>query len=125
MILDTNAVTALFAGDPDIAPHLQNAAFTAVPVIVIGEYKAGLKGSTKAAQLSPLFERLLAASRLLPITAETTDYFAEIYHDLKSRGRPIPQNDLWIAALAAEHGITILSRDTHFDHVRGIVRQGW
>lgn len=125
VILDTNAVSALLAGDSGIAAPLEKALFTALPVIVMGEYRSGLLGSRHANRLTPLFEQLMRASRLLSITPATTECYAEIFHELKLNGRPIPQNDLWIAALALEHGLKILSRDTHFDYVSGISRLGW
>jgi tRNA(fMet)-specific endonuclease VapC len=56
---------------------------------------------------------------------ETADWYASIRHELKSKGRPIPENDLWIAALARQESLEIVSRDPHFDRIEGVVRVDW
>lgn len=63
--------------------------------------------------------------RPLDVTVETSVFYAEIRTDLKRQGRPIPENDLWIAALARQHGLAVLSRDAHFDAVAGLTRLSW
>jgi predicted nucleic acid-binding protein len=55
----------------------------------------------------------------------TAQHYAEVRDELRRRGRPIPENDVWIAALAREHAQPVVSRDEHFDHVVGIRRVGW
>ena len=64
-------------------------------------------------------------SILLSPDRETADWYAQIRHDLKKQGRPIPGNDIWISALARQHALEIVSRDTHFDHVPDVHRVGW
>ena len=68
---------------------------------------------------------LLQDCFVLDITEPTTHYYAEIVLELKRKGKPIPTNDLWIAALCRQHGLPLLSRDLHFDSVAGIKRVGW
>ena len=71
------------------------------------------------------FERSESQSIILPSDRATADMYAAIRHGLKLRGRPIPENDLWIAALARQHSLEIVSRDPHFDQVEGIRRISW
>ncbi|MCU1258058.1 MAG: PilT protein domain protein [Bryobacterales bacterium] len=85
----------------------------AVPVIVLGEYRYGIQGSA-----------LLPDCRVLPLDEETAQQYADIRVGLKRRGRPIPANDLWIAALARQYKLPLLSRDVHFDIVPGLQRVG-
>jgi predicted nucleic acid-binding protein len=68
---------------------------------------------------------LLSRSRVLNITEETSIWYAEIRLELKRTGKPIPTNDLWIAALCRQHNLPLLSRDRHFDLVAGLRRIGW
>ena len=57
---------------------------------------------------------------VLPITAQTADSYALVYSNLRRTGRPIPTNDLWIAASALEHGAALLTRDSHFGAIDGL-----
>ncbi len=125
MILDTNAVSALLAGDKQVGDKLASADHHHLPLIVIGEYQYGLLASRKRKKLQPLLTRLEAESIILCADRETADWYASIRHDLKRRGWPIPENDVWIAALARQHALEILSQDPHFDHVDKVRRIGW
>lgn len=76
----------------------------------------------------PLADKLAALIRdcvVFDVTEATTQHYAELRHALKVAGTPVPANDLWIAALARQHALPILSRDGHFDHVSGIERITW
>jgi tRNA(fMet)-specific endonuclease VapC len=68
---------------------------------------------------------LEAESIVLYTHRATADVYAAISHDLRKRGRPNPENDMWIAALARQFELEVVSQDTHFDHVQGINRVGW
>ncbi len=125
MILDTNAVSALFAGHAGLEAVLADRERIHVPVIVLGEYRYGIKGSRSSAKLDLLLDQLESESDILhvdPITART---YAEIRKELKAAGRPIPENDIWIAALARQHDLPVVSRDSHFDHVKKLTRVDW
>ena len=125
MILDTNAVSALFANDPALVGTLSGAATHHLPVIVIGEYLFGLRGSDQLAKLGPKLVELEASSSVLPVTLTTAEVYGKVRDELRRKGHPIPDNDIWIAALAREHGLDIVSRDSHFDAVDGVQRLSW
>lgn len=125
MILDTNAVSALFAGDPDLERLLARQERHALPVIVIGEYRFGLLRSSQRRLLEPLLQILIRESEVLPIDESTAEVYAQVREVLRQRGTPIPENDLWIAALAMQHGEPVVSRDGHFDEVAGLTRFDW
>jgi len=125
MILDTNAVSGILAGDAALESLLSRAARHHLPIIVVGEYRFGLLGSRRRKTLEPLFERLMRESVLLDVDEATATRYAAIRHELKAAGRPIPENDVWIAALARQHELEIVSRDPHFDDVPGVQRLGW
>jgi tRNA(fMet)-specific endonuclease VapC len=125
MILDTNAVTGILAGDTNLATVLSSEPRHHLPVVVIGEYRYGLMNSALRDRLEPLFDRLIRESRVLIVEEDTATQYAEIRSALRRQGRPIPENDLWIAALSREHCLPIVSRDAHFDRIDGIERLAW
>jgi tRNA(fMet)-specific endonuclease VapC len=96
-----------------------------LPVIVIGEYRYGLARSRRRRSLLPLFNELIRESTVLSIGLETATAYAAVREALRAKGTPIPENDVWISALAIEHGLDIVSRDTDFDHVAGVRRRSW
>ncbi|HVT02657.1 MAG TPA: type II toxin-antitoxin system VapC family toxin [Thermoanaerobaculia bacterium] len=125
MILDTNAVSALFAGDPSIAGILEREEQHHLPVIVIGEYRYGLVRSRHRGRLGRLLDLLIHESIVLPVDVETTLHYANLREELRRSGRPIPENDVWVAALSVQYGLPIVSRDAHFDHVAGLEWLSW
>ena len=125
MILDTNGLSAMADGDPDVAPILRQAAEIALPVIALGEYRYGIRQSRYRARYERWLNEVLAACRVLSVDESTTAVYAEIRGELKRAGHPIPGNDVWIAALARQHSLPVLSRDRHFDRVTGLTRIPW
>jgi tRNA(fMet)-specific endonuclease VapC len=125
VILDTNAVSALFVGDPDLEAVLAASHRHELPTIVIGEYRFGLARSRHRKILVPLLDQLIAESVILNVDLATTEAYAVVRERLRAKGRPLPENDVWIAALAIQHGLDVVSRDIHFDHVAGLRRRSW
>jgi predicted nucleic acid-binding protein len=125
VILDTNAVSSLLAGNKVLGRILAAGDRHHLPLTVIGEYQFGLLALRKQQRYRSLFRRFETESIMLCPDRETADWYAGIRHELKQQGTPIPENDLWIAALARQHSLEIVSNDLHFDHVQGIRRIGW
>lgn len=125
MILDTNAISALFAGEPGIEEVLQAERRHHLPVIAIGEYRYGLARSKHRQRLDRVLDLLIDESIVLVIDQETTRHYAAVRESLRRAGRPIPENDVWIAALAAQHELPVVSRDVHFDEVPSLHRVAW
>lgn len=125
MILDTNAVSAIFAGDEGVASVLDGVIRHHLPAIVLGEYRYGLERSRKQRQLEALLDRLERESIVLVVDGETARHYADVRNALREEGRPIPENDVWIAALAIQHRQPVVSQDAHFDAVEGIRRISW
>ena len=125
MILDTNAISAFFEDVPAVCLAVGGSEVLAVPSIVLGEYRFGLSGSRLRAELEAKLGRLERLSDVLCVDAETARHYAAIRRELKDAGTPIPDNDLWIAALVRQHGLPLLSNDAHFDHVKDLTRIGW
>ena len=125
MIVDTNALSAFFDAEAGVVRCFDGADDIAVPVIVLGEYRFGLLGSRRRRVREEVLDRFVGAARVLEVTDATTRHYAAIRQDLRVAGTPIPVNDTWIAALARQHALPVLSNDTHFDAVRDIRRIGW
>lgn len=125
MILDTNALAAVADDEPAAVELFKKAEVIALAVIVLGEYRFGIAQSRKRNDYEDWLQRLIGVSQVLEIDEQTTQYYAHVRVDLKTVGKPIPSNDIWIAALCRQHSLPLLSRDRHFDAVRGITRIAW
>ncbi len=82
----------------------------------MGELLSGFKGGTKESINRKELEQFLDSPRvnLLPLDEETAEFYARIYWDVKKKGKPIPTNDLWVAASAMRHGLALFTYDEHF-----------
>ena len=125
LILDTNAVSAFADGDMDLLEIIALAPQLSLPVIVLGEYRFGIAASRNAAGYRQWLGELVERCRVLEISEVTTHHYAEIRVALNKAGTPIPVNDAWIAALARQHDLPIISRDRHFDVVPSLRRISW
>lgn len=125
MILDTNALSAFVDGMPEVGAILRQQQRAAIPVIVLGEFRYGIQGSRHRKRYEDWLVTHVADFEILEITTETTMPYASLRAMLKQLARPIPANDAWIAALAMQHGLPILSRDAHFDALPGVRRTSW
>lgn len=125
MILDTNAVSALADRDAGLLAVLNGTERVFLSFVAVAEFRFGLRGSKKGDEGITFLEALTAAIPTLYPDAQTVDDYSRIADQLKRSGRPIPQNDMWTAALALQTGMPVLSRDRHFDYVDGISRVGW
>lgn len=125
MILDTNAFSAFADGDPALAGVIGKERELAVPVVVLGEYLYGIRHSRFRERYEEWLKRRLPLFELLPIRRETAEWYAEVRRELKKTGKSIPNNDVWIAALAREHRLGVVSRDGHFEAVKGVRLVRW
>ena len=117
--LDTNRLTDLFRGDAALAERLAICEEVWIPLVVLGEIKAGFYGGARRHRNETLLQRFLAKETvevLLP-SRETAEHYARLFVQLKRAGTPVPDNDLWIAALALERDLLLITRDRHFQHV--------
>jgi tRNA(fMet)-specific endonuclease VapC len=125
LILDTNALSAVADGEASAVAHLGKAERVVVPVVVLGEYRFGIAQSRHRATYESWLQEWIAVVIVLNIDEETTHSYSAIGLELKKKGKPIPANDLWIAALCRQHSLPLLSRDRHFDVIPGLRRVAW
>ena len=122
ILLDTNAYSALLRGHDEVADRVRRAERVVFSTVVAGELLLGFRLGTRLkknmAELDAFLENPYVS--LVPVTLTTADRFARIAAALRSKGRPIPTNDIWIAAHAMEAGAELLSFDAHFGAVDGL-----
>ena len=122
MILDTNALSAWVEGLATVEAAFRSADRLVVPSVVLGEYYFGIRQSRHRSRYEEWLRQYLPLAEIAAVTSATADAYADIRLELKRLGTPIPPNDAWIAALAHQHALPVLSNDTHFDVVAGIRR---
>jgi predicted nucleic acid-binding protein len=123
--VDTNRLTDLLRGDAQLAERLGACDEVWIPLMVLGEIKAGFHGGTQRHRNEALLQRFLAKATVSVLLSgrETAEHYARIFVQLKRAGTPVPDNDLWIAALALEHDLTLITRDRHFDRISQLPRE--
>ena len=122
MILDTNALSAWAEGLKAVKDRYRTAGRLVVPAVVLGEFYFGVRQSRHRSRYEGWLRRYLPLAELAMITRVTASEYAEVRLQLKRSGTPIPVNDAWIAALARQHDLPVLSNDSHFDAVDGVQR---
>jgi tRNA(fMet)-specific endonuclease VapC len=124
-LIDTNTAIGFINGDPRVQAVLTSDVSVYVPVIVIGELFFGAFNSTRVSDNIRTIHQFITANVILKCDEETAEEYGQIKVDLKVRGRPIPDNDIWIAAFARQFGLDLLTRDKHFDEVKDISVKKW
>ena len=122
MILDTNALSAWAEGNDAVEAPLRSASRLVIPSVVLGEYYYGIRQSRHRKRYQDWLTRYVPMTEIAAVTSATADAYAYIRLELKRLGNPIPSNDVWVAALARQHSLAILSNDSHFDAVEGVNR---
>ncbi len=122
--IDTNRLTDLFRGDTELTEYLEACDEVFIPLIVLAEIKAGFLGGDRHQHNEAILAKLLAKPRfkVLVPRRETADHFAKLFVQLKRAGTPLPDNDMWIGALALEHDLMLITRDQHFDRIPQLLK---
>ena len=124
LALDTNRYVDLCRGDAEVVARVARATTVFLPFVVLGELRAGFGAGTKARSNERALQRFLAKPgvEVLFASEATTHHYAALYGQLRAMDTPVPTNDLWIAALALEHGLRLYSRDRHFGAIPQVDR---
>lgn len=124
-LLDTNVLIALFAEDAAARTAVQEAPEVFIPSVVLGELYYGAEKSSRAEYNRARIDELAATGAILNVDAGTAREYGSIKHALRAAGRHIPENDIWIAALARQHDLTLVTRDHHFRAVMPLTLVQW
>ena len=123
ILIDTNIYSYAMKGDPESVIVLQQASQIGICSITIGELLSGFKAGKRESENRKELEEFLDAPRvqILAIDEGTAEFYADILNNLRKKGTPIPTNDIWIAAVAFQHGLRLFSKDQHFKKVQGLL----
>lgn len=124
-LLDTNIVIALFAGDRAVEAKVTNTENVALAPPIIGELCFGAQKSGKVTENLHRINMFIEQHILFRCDLETAKWYGIIKERLRRKGRPISNNDIWIAAVAMQHDLILVTRDVHFDEVESLQIERW
>lgn len=122
-MIDTNVYVAFKRNHEAVVDLLRRAEFIGISTVVLGELLAGFRCGTRAVENRRELEQFLDSPRvnILSVNEETAEFYAEVFRGLREKGRPIPSNDLWLAAGALQHGLALATLDGHFTAIDGLL----
>jgi tRNA(fMet)-specific endonuclease VapC len=124
-LLDTNIVIALFEGDETVLSNLDQAAEVFMSAVVLGELFFGAAKSERPSENTAKIERFAADRAILSCDLDVAREYGILKQRLREKGRPLPENDIWIAAAAKHHRMILVTRDRHFEDVEGLATADW
>jgi tRNA(fMet)-specific endonuclease VapC len=124
-LLDTNIVIALMQGDESVLANLDRASEVFVSSIVLGELLFGAAKSGRPVENVAKIERFAAGRSVLSCDLQVAREYGRLKHDLRRKGKPLPENDIWIAATATCHELILVTRDHHFAHIDDVHTASW
>jgi tRNA(fMet)-specific endonuclease VapC len=124
-LLDTNIVIALFEGDETVVANLDLASEVFVPAVVLGELLFGAAKSGRPRENAAKVDRFAAGSSIPACDLHVAREYGRLKRDLRAKGKPLPENDLWIAATANRLQLIVVTRDRHFDEIDGLMTAWW
>jgi tRNA(fMet)-specific endonuclease VapC len=122
VLIDTNIYSYALRGDTETVSVLRRVDEIGIASITIGELLSGFKGGTRERENREELDEFLDAPRvrIYVIDEDTAPYYAEILQGLKDKGKPVPTNDIWIAAVVFQYGLQLFTKDQHFKHIAGL-----
>lgn len=124
-LLDTNIIIAFFAGDARVRSGLDEAEEVFLPCVAIGELYYGARKSCRPDENLMRVDELVLMNVVLACDSETARRYGEIKDALRIKGQPLPENDVWIAALARQHDLMLVTRDAHFEQIDHLDMTTW
>jgi tRNA(fMet)-specific endonuclease VapC len=124
-LLDTNIVMALFANDSAVVEQIEDAEEIFVPSIVLGELYYGARHTGRSRENIAWIYEFAEANTILACDAETARWYGVIKDLLRQKGGTLPENDVWIAALSLQYGLTLVTRDPGFHEVTNLKIEAW
>jgi tRNA(fMet)-specific endonuclease VapC len=124
-LLDTNIVVAFLTGDQKVQERLDGVPELLIPMVVLGELYYGAAHSGRPQENAIMVEKFAHSCVMLGIDVQTAQLYGLLKAEQRAKGRPIPENDLWIAACARQHHLVLVTRDHHFDQIAGFSTEIW
>lgn len=124
-LLDTNIIIALFASEISVLNNLVQADQVFIPSIAVGELYFGAKKSARSEKNLEQIEKFIKNVKVIGCDSDTARQYGDVKNKLRIKGRPLPENDVWIAALALQYGLSLVTRDAHFQQVENLQTVLW
>jgi tRNA(fMet)-specific endonuclease VapC len=124
-LLDTNIIIALFASETLVIQSLAQADEVFIPSIALGELHYGARKSGRSQKNLERIEELVENSAVIECDAKTARQYGDVKNKLRIKGRPLPENDVWIAALSLQYSLTLVTRDAHFQEIEALQTVAW
>ncbi len=124
-LLDTNIIIAFFKSDENVQNHLAQSTEVFVPVIALGELFYGALHSSQVDKHLQQVQDFASDASVLLCDCSTAEEYGQIKNELKTKGNPLPENDIWIAAIARQHNLTVVTRDQHFKLIDALPIEEW
>ncbi|MEL6249246.1 MAG: type II toxin-antitoxin system VapC family toxin [Cyanobacteria bacterium J06627_15] len=124
-LLDTNIIISLLSGETSTLTYLEESDEIFIPSIALGELHYGAHKSVRVQQNLERIEGLIADTAVLDCDSDTARWYGIVKDRLRAKGRPLPENDIWIASTALQHNLTLATRDAHFHHVESLKLAQW
>ena len=125
IFLDSNIVIEIFSGNKMLADKINELPGFYISSIVLGELHVGINRVVNKSKHLNKLSSFLGLCSVLDVDSATAQFFGEITAALFKKGKPIPSNDVWIAATVRQHNLTLISRDKHFQEVENINIENW
>ena len=125
ILLDTNIISAWLKGEKIIAHKIDEAAEVYIPINALGEMYYGAQYSTNVQVNIENIGKVIEQYEVLNTNEDTASFYGTIKASLRRKGKPIPENDIWIATIAQQHGLTLITRDKHFEEIDGLSIENW
>ena len=124
-LLDTNIVIALFSEDKKVIEKVNKAEEIYIPAIVLGELFYGAYNSTRQSKNIERLDKIRKQIGIIECGDETAKEYGKVKYELKKKGKPIPENDVWIGAIARQYKLTLVTRDQHFQNIDNLEIERW
>ena len=126
VVLDTSIVIAHFRNESVVSQRLLDASLLLLPVTALGElYTGALRKKHNMNRALETVQDFVSSVKILRLDHDTARHYGELRSQLMAKGKPIPDNDIWIAALSVQYSLPLANRDAHFDEIDGLKQQKW
>jgi len=124
-LLDTNIIIALFAKEAPVLNNLAQAEEVFIPSIALGELHYGARKSGRSQKNLERIEEFVIKNVVIECNSDTAYEYGDVKNKLRIKGRPLPENGVWIAALALQYDLILVTRDAHFQEVENLKVVSW
>jgi len=124
-LLDTNIIIALFAKEAPVLNNLAQAEEVFIPSIALGELHYGARKSGRSQKNLERIEEFVIKNVVIECNSDTAYEYGDVKNKLRIKGRPLPENDVWITALALQYDLILVTRDAHFQEVENLKVVSW